>query len=140
MAAGSWVVFDHAKEFIGDGTIDLDTHSFGLALVSAGYTPSLASHSAWADASSYGTSASGYSIATLDSVTWARVSGNKVRFDAADEVISASGTMNAKYAIIRDNNNNALVAYCDMEESNASGLDATQFTFQFAANGIFEIG
>lgn len=139
MAAGSVVLYDHAKEFMLDGTIDLDDHTFVAALVSAGYSPSLASDSVWADISSFETSASGYTEQTLANVTWSRVGSNTVRFDADNLAFSASGTMNAKRVIIRDDDNDKLVCYFDTNTSESSGVDATQITVTWPSAGIFEL-
>lgn len=139
MAAGSVVLYDHAKEFMLDGTIDLDGHTFAAALVSAGYSPSLASDSVWSDISSFETSASGYAEQNLTNVTWSRVGSNTVRFDADDITFSASGTMNAKRVILRDENNGKLLGYFDTETTETSGVDATQITITWPSSGIFEL-
>lgn len=42
MAAGTVTVFNQAKKYIGDGTVDLDTDTFKCAILSAGGTAPLA--------------------------------------------------------------------------------------------------
>ena len=51
MAAGAWTLFHGAKEKLCDGTIDLDTHSFKVALLTSAWTPNLATNAVWADIS-----------------------------------------------------------------------------------------
>ena len=51
MAADAWAIFHGAKEKIGDGTFDLDTHTFKVALLDSGWTPSLSADAVWADIS-----------------------------------------------------------------------------------------
>ena len=47
MAAGNWIMFDPAKQYLADGTVDFDTDTLKMALLTSGYTPSL-SHANWA--------------------------------------------------------------------------------------------
>jgi hypothetical protein len=85
---GTIQFYNSFLEYLGDGTIDLDTHTFKLKLVTSSYTFS-AAHTVVADLTNE-VSGGGYAEATLDSVTWTRSSG-VVTFDCADEVFTASG-------------------------------------------------
>lgn len=84
MAATS-MIFNPFRKHIADGTIDLDTDTLKLALVTSSYTPN-AEHSVWADisanevATGSGYTTGGVSLATP---TVTRSSG-VVTLDAAD--------------------------------------------------------
>jgi hypothetical protein len=138
MAAGTFVLFDHFKEALGTASIDLSSATLMCALLSSGYTPSSASDSAWAGISSNEMGTSGYAAQQLSSVEWSRIGSNAVRFDAADTVISAQSTMTAKYAVIYAQTSGKLIGYFDLDSASGSGVDATQITVQWNANGLFD--
>jgi hypothetical protein len=75
MAASS-AYFDSFKEYIGDGTIDLNTDPPKVALLTSSYTFN-ASHTVFANVSSAEISNSGYLAGgqTLTNVVWSRTGG-----------------------------------------------------------------
>lgn len=123
--------------------IDLDTDTIKIALVAAGYTPSLDTHDFFNDVTNevVGT---GYTAggATLTGVTWTyNASTNTWTFDAAD-ASWASSTIAARYAVIYVDTAGAsstdpLIALIDFGEVVSS--TAAPFTVAFAAGGIFTI-
>jgi len=103
MAAGTLTLYNTVAEWIADGTIDLDTHAFKLALLASGYTPS-AAHDLYADLTNELSTANGYTSggASLASITWGQVGGVSV-FDSADVVWTASGgSIVARYGVLYD--------------------------------------
>ena len=83
--------YDSFKEYIGDGTIDMDNDTFKLMLVTSTYTFS-AAHTVKTDITNELSTANGYTAggASLTSVTWSQTSGTAT-FDAADTAWTASG-------------------------------------------------
>lgn len=149
MAASAWTIFNTAKEYIGDGTIDLDNDTFKLALFGTGYSPS-ATNRAFAaiatDEISHGSYTDGGE--TLGSVTWTRTAGQVV-FDAANVAItSTSGSLSAKYAVIYDDSTatngdpvtDALLCYSNLSSTGGSVSVSSGNTLTIAmatTGGIF---
>lgn len=143
--AASITFYQSFREYIADGTIDLDGHTFKVALTSSSYTPSASSHSVFADVTNELSTANGYTAggATLGSVTWTR-SGGTVTFDAADTTWTASGgSIVARYAVIYDDTaaSDELVAYILLDTTPADVTTTTgnTLTLQWNASGIFTL-
>ncbi len=136
--------YNSYREYLADGTIDLDTHTFKVMLVSSAYTFS-ASHTVKADITNELSTANGYTAggATLGSVTWAH-SGGTATFDAADTVWTASGgSITARRAVIYDDTaaNDELVAsvLLDTTPADVTATDGNTLTLQWNASGIFTL-
>ena len=146
--AASITFYNSFREYMADGTIDLDTDTFKVTLHSSTYTPSATTHTVYADLTNELSTANGYTNggATLGSVTWNRSAGT-VTFDAADTVWTASGgSIAARYAVIRkDGTANAivspLVAYIllDTTPADVTATDTNTLTLQWNASGIFTL-
>ena len=142
MAAGNWIVYDGFKEYLGDGTIDLDGDTFKMKLLTSGYTPAL-THDVVADLTNE--SADGdYAEQTLASVTWTK-SGSTTTFDAADESFGDPVTITAKYAVIYDDTVSSpivdpLVCYVDLDTGGGSvSSTASSFSVNMNASGILTL-
>lgn len=140
--AASLTFYNSFSETIGDGTIDLDTHTFKVMLVSSAYTFS-AAHTVKTDITNELSTANGYTAggATLASVTWNRSSG-VTTFDAADTVWTASGgPITARRAIIYDDTaaNDDLVCsiLLDTTPADVTAPDGNPLTLAWHASGIF---
>ena len=126
MAAGNWIFYNSAREYLADGTIDLDSHTFKIALLTNTYTPS-ASHSTYADLTNQLSTANGYTSggATLASVTWTH-SGTTATFDCADPSWTASGGSIGPFriAVIYDDTPTSpadpLLCYCILDSASIS--------------------
>ena len=146
--AASITFYNSFREYVADGTIDLDTDTFKVTLHTSTYTPNATTHTVYADLTNELITASGYTNggATLGLVTWNR-SGGTVTFDAADTVWTASGgTITARYAVIRkDGTANAivspLIAYIllDTTPADVSATTGNTLTLQWNASGIFDL-
>ena len=96
------LIFDMAKEYIGDGTIDLDNDTLKVLLLADTYTPDQ-TDAVYADiiadeiAAANGYSTGGY---TLQDVTWANTAG-VTKLDASDPVWSTA-SFTARYAVVYD--------------------------------------
>ena len=145
MAGGKWKVYESAKEFIGDSTIDLDSHTFKIALFLSTSNCNTLSHDELGDLTNQHANGNGYTTggATLASVTWTR-SGGTVTFDAADPVWTASGgSITARFAVIYDDTaaNDPLLAVCllDTTPADVTATDGNPLTIEFNASGVFTI-
>lgn len=146
--AASITFYQSFREYMADGSIDLDTDTFKVMLVSSSYTPNAGTHTAKADVTNELSTANGYTAggATLGSVTWSR-SGGTVTFDADDTTWTASGgSITARYAVIYDDTSTSpsadlLVAYIllDTTPADVTATDGNTLTLQWNASGIFTL-
>lgn len=147
MAASAWTVFNKAKEKIADGTFDLDTHSFKIAL--CGASQALAANFTgastdcrYADLTNEIANGNGYTTGgnALASVTWTE-SGGTVTFDAADPQWTSLTKTGIKYAVIYDDTdaNKGLLCFCELESGGT--VDVTNGTLDITLNasGIFTL-
>jgi hypothetical protein len=148
MAAGTFTVLNKAKKKLIDGTFDLDTHVWKVALCTSTFTPTAAfagtsTDARYSDITGEVANGNGYTTggATLASVTVVESSGTTT-FDAAD--LSWTGaTFSAKWAVIYNNSdtNKGILGYMDIETGNGSGLSPANGTFSITwnAGGIFAL-
>ena len=147
MPAGAFKVYGAAAEAIAKGTIDLDTNTFRMVLVTATHTPNQATHSTWADMSADEVVGTGYTASGKLLTCTVNRSALVVTFDCDDQSWAAS-TITAKYAVIvKDADANgtiastdAFLAYCDLETGGGS-LSTTAGTFAITINasGVFTV-
>lgn len=142
--AASISFYNSFKEYVADGTIDLDTHTFKVMLVSSSYTFS-ASHTVKADITNELSTANGYTAGgeALTSVTWGQTGGTAT-FDAADTQWTASGAgITARRAVIYDDTaaNEELVAsiLLDTTPADVTATAGNTLTLQWNASGIFTL-
>lgn len=145
--AASITIYDSFREYMADGTIDIDGDTFKVMLVSSTYTPSASAHTVKADITGELTTANGYTAggATLGTVTWTK-SGATVTFDAADTTWTATGgSITARYAVIYDDTPTTpadpLVAYIllDTTPADVTATDGNNFTLEWDVTGIFTL-
>lgn len=136
--------YNSFKEYVADGTIDLDSHTFKVMLVSSSYTFS-AAHTVKADITNELSTANGYTAggATLGSVTWGQTGGTAT-FDAADTVWTASGgSITARRAVIYSDTaaSDELVAsvLLDTTPADVTVTSGNTLTLQWNASGIFTL-
>lgn len=145
MAAGKWKLYEAAKEFLADGTIDLDTHTFKMALYLSTSNANTLTHDELADITNQHANANGYTTGgvTLTGVTWTR-SGGTVTFDADNAVwTAAGGPITARFAVIFDDTATGDVPLCvsllDTTPADVSATDGNTFTVAIHASGIFTL-
>lgn len=144
MAAGKWKVYDSAKEYIGDGTIDLDNDVFKIALFSSASNANTLTNSTFASLTNE-LSGNGYTSGgnTLSNVTWTR-SSSTTTFDADNsEFLASGGSLVARYAVIYDDTaiNDPIVCVCllDVTPADVTAPDGTKIKVNFSNSGIFSI-
>ena len=143
MAAGDIIVFDEAKLALLNGTHDLDTHSFNVALITnapvpaaADLTPALADYTQCATGGNY--PAGGFPMTVSLTET-----GGTATFDFTSDISMASNAgnpTNIYYGLIYNNTNVGKEAI-GFVEINATGFDATggDLTVAWNAAGIFTL-
>lgn len=137
-------LYDSFKEYLGDGTIDLDGHSFKVMLLTNSASFS-AGHSVLADISGNQiSSGSGYTSggAALTGVTWGQTGGT-AKFDADDAAWTASGgAITAYKAALYDDTQSSpvkpLMAFIDFGGVQTAN-DGAQFKLIWNAAGIFTL-
>lgn len=145
MAADAWKVYNKAKEYIGDGTIDLDGDTFKVMLATSSYTP-LLTHSTKTDVTNEVANGNGYTTGGVTvTATWSESTGT-VTFDSDDPSWTASGgSITARYAVLYDDTPTSpadpVIAYCllDNAPADVTAVDGADFTIQLAAGGYFQV-
>jgi hypothetical protein len=137
------VIYNSFKQKIMDGSIDLDTDTIKVALVTSSYTPDQDNHEDYADITNEvvgtGYTAGGATLANA-AVTKDNTDNEGV-FDA-DNVTWSSSTITARGAIIyKDSGVDAtswFIAYLDFttDKTSTSG----NFTIQWNSEGIVNLG
>lgn len=146
MAAGSWTVFNIAKEKLMDGTFDLDTNTFKMALTTSSQAldatfAGTSTNAQYSDLTAEVASGGGYTTGgkTL-TCTWARSSGT-ITFDCDDQAWTTS-TITARYAVIYADNAGVddLLCFCllDSTPADVSTISGT-LTVTINASGVFTL-
>lgn len=148
MAAAAWVVYGAAKEGMADGSIDLDTDTFRMVLVTSSYTPAATTDDTWSDVSTNEASGTGYTAnGKLLTCTWVR-SGGTVTFDCDDQTWTSTTISDFKYAlIVKDADSNGalaagdlLVCYSDLNDGGgALSTTAADISVTINASGVFTL-
>ena len=151
--AASITFYNSFRKYVADGTIDLDTDVFHVTLHTSTYTPSVTTHTVYADLTNELSTANGYTNDSggagkvLASPTWTQ-STSTLTFDATDTSWTASGgSLVSRYAVISKYSTTAngivrpLVAYILMNTAPAdiTVTDTNSLTLQWNASGIFTL-
>lgn len=139
----TFTFFDEFKKFLGDGTIDLDSHTFKAVLTNS--APVGGTNTVLADitqiANGVGYTTGGVTLAT---VTWSETgAGTGVwRWNAADFTWTASGGSIGpfRYVVFYDDTaaSDPLVGYLDYG-TNLTVTDGNAITVDIGASGLFEL-
>lgn len=145
MAAGPMNFYDIFAESLADGTHDLDTHTFKVALFTSSYTPNVGTQVSYSALTNEVANGNGYTTggATLGSVTWSQT-GGVATFDAANaEWTASSGAITARYAVLYNSTTgtNNLIAYflLDATPADVTVTDTNTLTIAWNASGIFTV-
>lgn len=141
MAAGAWTFTNAARTNLLNGTFDLDTDTFYMALflstsnIGSGSTTYAGLTNEHANANGYTTGGQSMGALTLSGTTTVTVD------DPADYVWTASGgSITARYAVIYESGGNVL-CYCLLDSTPADVTATTGNTLTVALNasGIFTL-
>lgn len=147
MAAPSALTFFNSfREYMADGTFDLNANTFKASLHTSAFTPDVATDAVFADIGSEVANGNGYTSGgnTLANVVWTR-SGASVKFDADDTGWTGAGAgFNARYLVIRavgtlNGRVDPVVGYMllDSAPADVSFAVGNTVTVQWNAAGIF---
>jgi hypothetical protein len=145
MAAGNWIVFNIAKTKLANGTFDLDTQTFKMALTTSAQAldatfAGTSTDCRYADLTAEVASGGGYTTGgkTL-TATWTRATGT-ITFDVDDQAWTSS-TITAKYAVIYLTTGNAdLLCVVDLDTGGGSvSTTAGTLTITINASGVFTL-
>ena len=146
---------DAFKEYIADGTIDLDdaaAGAFKCALLTSSYSAFNATHDVFSDVSAYehGTTNTGYTAGgvALTGVTWAQTSGT-AKFNADDPQWTAgSATIVARWGVVYYTNGgngitNPIVCFIDFDDTpgtkTANNGETLKITWDNVNNALFSL-
>ena len=146
MAASAWAIFDRAKYYIGNATINLSaTAPFRLSLhqtaASANLVGDITVYASVGSESSGG----GYAAATLGAVTWTTgTSAGQMKWDCSDPIFTAiSSTLSAvRYAVIWQSasaGGGPLLCYAALSATEFDVSTSNTLTIQMNTNGIFTL-
>lgn len=139
MAAGNWLFTDASGKGLADGTFDLDTDTFKMALVLS--TSNISSSSTtWAGVTNEHANANGYTTGG-QTITPTWTGTTTVTFDCDDQVWTASGgSIVARWAVIYEVSGNVL-CYCllDSTPADVTATDGNTLTVAINASGVFTL-
>lgn len=151
MAAGKWKVYEYAKEYLADGTFDLDdTSNWKMALflsTSNANTLSVGT-GVFGDLTNQVAGSFGYTTGgvALTGVTWTQ-SGGTATFDCDNAQWTASGgSITARFAVIyKDATVNTIVkpilcvCLLDTTPADVTATTGNTFTITINASGVFTL-
>lgn len=139
MAAGAWTFTNASKKALADGTFDLDTDSFKLALFLSTSNIGAAS-TTYAGVTNEHSNANGYTTGGK-ALTLSLTGTTTVTSDVDDQVWTASGgSIVARFAVIYEVGGDVL-CYCllDSAPADVTATDGNTLTVQIHASGVFTL-
>ena len=140
MAASAWRMYNSAKQYILDGTVDLDTTIFKMKIVKGTAAANVSAYARSTFASITG-APSNMSQKTLTAVSITIGStASTARWDVADVVFTASGgdSTSCQYAVIGVSNGKA-ICWCRLSSAAFNVTSGNTLTIAINASGVFEL-
>lgn len=144
-AAGRWKFYDTAKEKIGQNIIDLDTHTFKMALFQSTSNCETLTFDELADLTNEVANGNGYTTGgvTLTGVTWTR-SGSTTTWDTGNTSWTGSGAgFVCRFAVIYDDTvaGDPLLCVCLLDTAPANIVVNASDTLDIIINasGVFTL-
>lgn len=151
MAAGKWKLYQTAKDYIGDGTFDLDDGTnwkMALFLSTSNANTLGGTNDVYGDLTNEHSNANGYTTGgqALTGVTWVQSAGT-VTFDCDNPVWTASGgSITARFAVIyKDATVNSIVkpllcvCLLDTTPADVTATTGNTLTITINASGVFTL-
>lgn len=143
MAASVFTLYNEAKKYLGNGTIQLGVSSLKMKLATSASNASTFTLSTFASITSEISARGGYVAGgrALASVVWTvGASAKQYMLDAADLVFTASGSAlnNVKFAVIGISGGKCL-CWSKLSTSQFTVSNGNTLTVQFNASGIFTL-
>ena len=142
MAAGNWTFTDNSRTYLLNGTFDLNTDTFFMALFLS--TSNIgASSSTYAGLTNEHANANGYTTGGISMGVLTLAGTTTVTVDDPADVVwtAAGGSIVARYAVIYESAGNVL-CYCllDSTPADVTVTDTYTLTVALNASGIFTLG
>jgi hypothetical protein len=146
MAADPWIAYGTFRKYLGDGTINLDSHTFKCALFLSTSNAATVTNTVYGDLTNEVASGFGYTTGgeALTS-TWTQA-GSVVTFDSASLLWTATGgPITCRYAVIYDDTQTSpskpLVAFCLLNNTPAdvTVTDGNTLTISPNISGLFDL-
>lgn len=146
MAAGAWTVYNEAKKYIGNATLNLSTAK-RITLHTSASNANTATLSIYSELTNEVTSGNGYSTSgkALGTVAWTvGASAGSYKFDADDVVWTGTGgsIANVKFAVISNTSGGAsgkLLCRSQLTSSQFTISSGNTMTIQMASAGILTL-
>lgn len=145
-AAGKWKLYAKAKEAIANGDIDLNGHSFKIALfLSTSNCDTLTAHDALADLTNQVATAFGYTQNSKAVTLSVSESGGTVTVDETTNPVwtASGGSITARFAVIYDDTHADDMPLCvcllDTAPADVTATDGNTLTITMNASGLFTI-
>jgi hypothetical protein len=147
MAASAWQLYNYAKRYIGNGTIELGVGNFKMALFTSASNASTFTLSTFASLTSEISATGGYTSggkalvpATGQWTVGASAKQMKFTYSTIGLTFTASGSSlnNIKYAVIYQSGGK-LLCFCQLSSSQFSVASPNTLTVLPAATGIFTL-
>ena len=151
MAATAWQLYNSAKRYIGNGTIELGAGVFKMVLAQTASNASTFTLSTYASVTNEVAAAGGYVTggrnlvpATAQWVQGASAKQQKFTMSAVGLAFTASGAnlVNVRYAILRNSTSSGagkLLCFCQLSSSQFTVTSPNTLTVLPAATGIFTL-
>lgn len=150
MAAGKWKLYDQAKKRLADGTLDLDSNTFKMALFQSTSNCNTLSVGTglYGDLTNELANANGYLTGgtALTGVTWTNSSGTETFTCTAPVWTASGGSITARFAVIYASGTlngvtNPLLAVCllDTTPADVTATSGNTLTITPNASGIFTL-
>lgn len=148
MAADAWKAYNSFKEYLGDGTIDMDGDVFKMALFDVGSNATSLGVIRYGSLTSEQANANGYTTGgkTVTASVWS-LNGSTVTFDGSNVAWTASGgSITVRYAVIYDDtvsavatDANVCMTTLDNSPADVTVTDGNTLTIQINASGILTL-
>lgn len=149
MAADAWKIYDKFKLYLGDGTIDLDSDSFRLALFLSTSNAATLTNDEFGDLTNEVATGNGYTRpgVLLTSVTWVEVTGT-LTFDFGDpSFVGSAGPITGRFAVVYDDTTagspptDALVGYSLLNNvpADVTVTDGNTLSIVVSPSGMFTL-
>ena len=145
-AAGKWKLYEQAKLDIANGLMDLDTHSYKIALfTSASNCNTLSGTTTLASLTNQVATANGYTQNSKAVTLTTANSGGTITVDETTNPTwtANGGSITARFAVIYNDTHASKQALCvcllDTAPADVTATDGNTFTITQNASGIFTI-
>lgn len=143
MAATAWTIYNEAKKYIGNGTIQLGTTALKMKLTTSASNASTFTLSTFASITGEISARGGYVAGgrSLGGLAWTvGASAKQYKFDSTDLVFTASGSslINVKFAVIGVSGGKAL-CWSKLSTAQFTVTSPNTLTIQMNSAGIFTL-